>query len=475
MKTNLTKRMAASIAAMTTLCITPAVTSVSSLTSVAANDNIFPYTMFAASSSDGAVTVNAKHFNINGSIASNGTIATPKQSNINGKKSENLGSDMLYVGDKLTDKYFSSAETVSFVNISDHNINLNKALDVSGEASLTGNVNLNGKIKADSDIHISGNCSNANNTVLYSEFGDIIIDSNNVSLTGIIYAPLGDVIINANNINLNNVVIIADTITLNSNNVNANYSSSFAQAVGNESESRDAYIKKYNSWKMNEDINASLDIISQYYNVKPVDAGEYASINLMGMYIFDVKQYEIEGYGNLSIMVTDGAQQMSTIVLTPFCKETPLISTDYMYMGSTRISYIEFYEVCADANDSGYQGVMSDLSTLVDKYSAVPSTTPSPGWYESIRPIGLFKMTDPSYDDLTSAMLADSLNITLSDSKALPELDDTQKAAKKAAVQQYSDNLVDMGGISTDMFKYVMGVDKTKDFFNSVFFGTSKF
>ncbi len=474
MKANCAKRIMSSLVAAATLGVASSVSGFAPF-SAAANDNLFPYTMFAASSAEGAITVNANYFNLNGDIASNGTVVTGN-GNINGKKYENVGADMLFIGDKLTDTYFGSAEPVEFVDISDNNINVNNPVDADENVSLNGNVNINSVIKASEDICISGNVSNANNTVLYSEFGDIIIDSSNVNLTGMVYAPLGNVVITADSINLNNVVIIADTITLTSNNVNANYSNNYANAAGNISEeSRADYVKKYNSLRMDKDINATLDLISEYYTVTPIDAGEYSSLNIMGMFLFDVQQYEVEGYGNLSIMKTDGMQQMTTIVLTPYNKELPLISTDYMYNGEGRINYIEFYEVCADASDAGYQQVLAELSVLNDRYSGLMSVTPSPGWYDDIRPLGLYKMTDYHSDDEASNMLADSFRITLESSLNLPELTDEQKAEKHTAIQQYSDNLVDMGGVSTDMFKMAMGADKTKDFFNNVFFGTAKF
>lgn len=472
MKANYTKRLAASLMAAVTLGVTSAGFAP---ISASADDNAFPYAMFAASSAEGAITVNANYFNLNGDIASNGTVVTGN-GNINGKKYENAGIDMLFIGDKLTSTYFGSAEPVEFMDISDNNINVNNPVDADENVSLNGNVNINSVIKAGEDIYISGNVSNANNTVLYSEFGDIIIDSSNVNLTGMVYAPLGNVVINADSINLNNVVIIADTITLTSNNVNANYSSNYANTAGNTSEeSRADYVKKYNSTRMDKDINDTLDLISEYYTVTPIDAGEYSSLNIMGMFLFDVQQYEVEGYGNLSIMKTDGMQQMSTIVLTPYNKELPLISTDFMYNGEGRINYVEFYEVCADASDAGYQQVLGELSMLNDKYSSLMSITPSSGWYDDIRPLGLYKATDYHSDDVTSNMLADSFRITLENALNMPELSDEQKVAKHEAVQQYSDNLVDMGGISTDIFKMAMGVDKTKDFFNNVFFGTAKF
>ena len=36
--------------------------------------------------------------------------------------------------------------------------------------------------------------------------------------------------------------------------------------------------------------------------------------------------------------------------------------------------------------------------------------------------------------------------------------------------QDYTNNLVDSGGVSTDVFKAVLGADKTKEFFNCIFF-----
>ena len=37
----------------------------------------------------------------------------------------------------------------------------------------------------------------------------------------------------------------------------------------------------------------------------------------------------------------------------------------------------------------------------------------------------------------------------------------------------YTDGLIEKGGISTDVFKSALGDDVTKDFFDKVFFGTA--
>lgn len=72
--------------------------------------------------------------------------------------------------------------------------------------------------------------------MIYSKYGNIVIDSTNVNLNGLVYAPFGSVDVKAMNLNLNNVVIIADSIVLDCPNVNANYSTNAADFVGTISE-----------------------------------------------------------------------------------------------------------------------------------------------------------------------------------------------------------------------------------------------
>ena len=57
--------------------------------------------------------------------------------------------------------------------------------------------------------------------------------------------------------------------------------------------------------------------------------------------------------------------------------------------------------------------------------------------------------------------------------KVLPLLTDEEKAEKLAITVEYTNGLVDKGGVSTDVFKKELGVEETKKFFAQVFFGTS--
>ncbi len=105
--------------------------------------------MFAASSDDGAITVNAGNFCVNGNAATNGTIVSSGNMNINGTRTEHANESMLYVLKKLNYSYFSgeNVETYTENYVLEYlNININNPIDVDGTIELTGNINLNGQI-----------------------------------------------------------------------------------------------------------------------------------------------------------------------------------------------------------------------------------------------------------------------------------------------------------------------------------------
>lgn len=196
----------------------------------------YPYTMF----SSGSININnTSSMVVNGDICTSGTFtATSQNKNINGKLTENSEETMIYLNNKLCSTYFSSNDTIVYAEdytLNEVNININQPLSVEGEIDMTGNVNLNSGMMALQDISLNGEVKNTNNAVVYSKYGNIVIDSQNVNLNGLIYAPYGNIEITAQNLNMN-CIIIANDITIDSPSINLNYNSSMAAAIGNTSE-----------------------------------------------------------------------------------------------------------------------------------------------------------------------------------------------------------------------------------------------
>ena len=184
----------------------------------------YKYTLFAYSSEEGAISSSAANFCVNGNIATNGTISAGQNFNVNGEKKEHANEAMPEISKAINEKFFAENVDVKAENYAKNetNIEVKVPTDVKGKAELNGNIQLSAGLKAMGDIALSGNVLNKNSTVLFSEKGNIVINTENANLTGLIYAPKGNITIESKNLNLNRVVMIANKITLNAPNVNIN-------------------------------------------------------------------------------------------------------------------------------------------------------------------------------------------------------------------------------------------------------------
>ncbi len=223
---------------------------------------------------------------------------------------------------------------------------------------------------------------------------------------------------------------------------------------------------------MNACVDAFMTELKGNYTLTPCDVGEYQGLTVMGIMKFDVEQYEIEEIGNLSIMrMNIGVMQMATIVITPTDKNLPLFSTDYMYMLTKRISYLEFYDLVAEKDDS-YQKLLGDLIRVHSSYDYLPDADVSEAWYSSLLTAHAYKNGKMSDDEALKDLLIDSLEVYEQYANQFPLLSEEEKQEKIEITTEYTDGLVEKGGISTDVFKKELGEEKTKHFFDTVFFGT---
>lgn len=234
-----------------------------------------------------------------------------------------------------------------------------------------------------------------------------------------------------------------------------------------------AFIASTNVKAMNSCIDATLKELEANYTVSKVNAGEYEEMKLFGLMKFDVDQYRIEQLGNLSVMrVNMGLMQMATFVITPSDKNMPLLSADYMYILSNRKCYLEFYDVVKE-KDEPYNQLLDKLSQVKDSYGQLEDIETTPAWYQHLLTVTTYKAGKTSEDALLGQMLVDNLHVYLEHSKGLSLLSEEDKVQKLAITMEYTDGLIEKGGISTDVFKKALGDDETKRFFDNAFFGTA--
>ncbi len=224
---------------------------------------------------------------------------------------------------------------------------------------------------------------------------------------------------------------------------------------------------------MDDYVDTAMNELKKHYTITPLDPGEYKEMTIYGIMNFDVEQYDIEGLGNLSIMrVNAGFMQMATFVITPTTKNMPLLSIDYMYILGNRKCYVEFYDVVAD-KDEQYLQLMDALSKVEEKYNYLEDIETSEAWYAHLQTVTFYKGGDSDFDGDFKEMLKDSLSVYLEHSLQFPTLSDEEQDEKLAITLDYTDGLIEKGGISTDVFKDSLGAEETKKFFDNVFFGTA--
>lgn len=218
------------------------------------NDTLapYPYAVFAADDQAG-ISFEVNSLTLNGNGYTKGSFNNAAQSgNMNGEiieaeknieassgnlESFDVNTDMIYIHTKLIDSYFST-DCQSYdedLIITDMNNNINQPIYVVGKMNIDGNLALNSAIGAVSDITIFNGNVNGNNSVIYSKFGNISIEGDQVSVNGLIYAPFGNVIINCTDFNTNGL-IIAQNVFVNGSVANINYNDSIAEFVGTYSE-----------------------------------------------------------------------------------------------------------------------------------------------------------------------------------------------------------------------------------------------
>lgn len=221
---------------------------------------------------------------------------------------------------------------------------------------------------------------------------------------------------------------------------------------------------------MNEACSIMLEDIRKHAKVTEKNCGEYSAMTVKGVMKFRIKQWEVEGIGNLSSMIVNmGLMQMMTMVLTPADKDLPLVSVDYMYILGNRKAYIELYDLVLDKSQE-YRNMLAEVAGIRRKRDHLETFEPSSAWYDSIRTEGIYKKGTKADDAELNRMLDETINAIMNYSDTLGVLTGEERTEKIRLQKVYSNGLIDNGGISTDVFVQSMGKEKTREFFDHVLF-----
>lgn len=231
-----------------------------------------------------------------------------------------------------------------------------------------------------------------------------------------------------------------------------------------------------NNVKMiNRRLDSGLRLLNEHYLLVEIDTNGFDSLTIAGSE-YKVRQFDIKGVGNLLIMsnTCEGPMQMSTFTLTPYYKNLPLFTTDYMYLENRRTFLNEIYNL-VEYKDDLYEKYIKKFAENCNLVAALPDMPMRECWYDNIRPVFVGKLASVESDDLIQDLFIKNLTTFIEMEMETPLLSDAAKTAKWELNHNYAKKLVEDGGVSTNVFVKSIGADETKRFFYSVFFAPDRY
>ena len=140
-----------------------------------------------------------------------------------------------------------------------------------------------------------------------------------------------------------------------------------------------------------------------------------------------------------------------------------------MYMFNKRIFFIEIYDLMLDNKNAEYKSFLNQVEEVKKNFSEFENFKVKENWYTQL----LSGLLSKKYTIKDEQKFVELLNkiITMFIEYSIKEKKIENLEKKVALVEGFGNKLVDKSGISTDMFKRLFGVDRTRKFLGNVLFG----
>ena len=230
------------------------------------------------------------------------------------------------------------------------------------------------------------------------------------------------------------------------------------------------YIIFRNMRLVNKSIENIIKIIKAKYSLKKIDIGEFKQLTAYGIMTFNSEIYHIENLGILSILTSNlGFMQLFTLQIVSFEKDLPLLTLDIMYIFNKRVFLIEIYDLMIDNTNSEYKSFLQKVENIKSNYSNFTNFEIKKSWHLEY----LSELVNKKYGTKDEQIFIDLLNqitnIFIEYSNTTKKIKNVDK--KISLVEDFGNELMDKGGVSTDMFKRLFGVEKTRKYLGNVLFG----
>lgn len=232
------------------------------------------------------------------------------------------------------------------------------------------------------------------------------------------------------------------------------------------------YINRRNSKLINQSIEECLKIIQSKYKVKNIDIGEFKKMSVYGIISFYSTAYYIEGLGMISVMTINlGLMQMFTLVINPYEKDLPQVNYDIIYMLNKRVFLIAFYGLMLNEQNEEYKSLNNKIEEIKKELSDVENYEAKKDWHFIYLSALIGKKYGTKYEQRFMNVQTEIMKLFVECANMSKKLNKDEIAKKISLFEEFGNGLIEKGGISTDNFKSLFGIEKTRKFFGNVLFG----
>ena len=233
-----------------------------------------------------------------------------------------------------------------------------------------------------------------------------------------------------------------------------------------------SYIVITNTKTKNAIVDEGISIFKKEYELEELDIGEFKTVYIYKILPFKSEEYYIKGLGVLSVMTLNlGAMQMITFNLNPFEKDIPQMAIDYMIILNQRKILFEIYNLMIDSENDNYKEFLKKVEEIKGNYTDLKDFSSNEDWRSKYFSDTIYKSGNPLNEGKLLNLFKDVLNAYIEYAKKEKDLDSEQKAKKVEAIKDFSDKLVENGGVAINNFKKSLGDEKTKEFLGKVLYG----
>ena len=207
---------------------------------------------------------------------------------------------------------------------------------------------------------------------------------------------------------------------------------------------------------------SKLDLFSKNGALIPKDVSPFQTFSGKGM-TFHLQSYDWNGCACVSYLTMRaflGLMKMDTLICTPYTKDMPLLSYDFISAMGRRTLMVETYDTLVEPVD------LSSMLAVKEKYQDLKDKPTKAAWYDSLKlPPTVCKVGDSSR---LSALATEMITAYLDLFASARDIDRTAKTARNSA---YVEGLIN-DGPTFKLVSKMIGTESAQTLFRRFLFGT---